>query len=176
MISLQQALEQIGATQLTVLDFSSTTWQLFEKNNAKLFAKIQQVKPETDVHHHLLGVLTKAHIEVLSQIEADKDSVRAMNSTFKQELGESHAAKFQYQDGQLLLLITHIWIYLQGYLAMDFSLANDHAENSATMLVSIQGGSAEQLRSEFMASFYLARGQKTQFTNPILCWLKKIFQ
>ncbi|WP_164675335.1 hypothetical protein [Vibrio rhodolitus] len=178
MIELEQAICDIQADKLSVVDFTSPQWQSFSTANAMLFRKVQLAKPENHLTHHLLGLLTKAHIETLSRVTAHKDSVDAMQQAFDENLGEDHAARFQYQDGLQLVLVTHLWLYLQGYLGMDFSLANDHAEQTASTLVTTTGKDVHQLRSEFMASYYQARQltENKADSGGLLSWLKGLFQ
>ena len=178
MIDLKQAICDIKADQLNCVHFESLQWQQFYQGNNGLFEKVQHAKPTRAASQHLLGLLTKAHIESLSQIEAHRSSVAAMNQAFEQQLGKEHAANFHYQDGEQFILVTHLWLYLQGYLNMDFSLANDHAEQTATTLVSLEGGDIQALRAEFMASFY--QGKNLNKTTPsahgFIHWLKSLFQ
>ena len=177
MIDLTQAFKEIQADQLSVLDFASPQWQIFVNANQDLFARVQTAKPDKSIHSLLLGLLTKTHIETFSRVTDHQSSAQAMQQTFKQELGNQHAANFHYQDGEQLTLITHLWLYLQGYLNMDFSLANDHAEQCATMLTQIGGGDPHALRSAFMASFYLGKQSAPQSpSSGFLAKIKQLFQ
>ncbi len=176
MIELQQAINDISADQLASVNFDSPQWQLFEDTHKALFARVQNAKPNSPMHSLLLGLLTKAHIETITRVSAHTSSVQAMNHTLKQELGKEHAANFHYQDGEQLVLVTHLWLYLQGYLVMDFSLANDHALQSATALCNALGGDIQQQRSEFMASFYLGKQVSPQRpSHSLLTKLKQFF-
>ena len=176
MIDLKQAVCDIKAEQLDVISLDSPQWEQFYQANNGLFTKVQKAKPNRLASHHLLGLLTKAHIEALSQVETHHSSVKAMKQAFKQELGEEHAANFHYSDGEQLIFVTHLWLYLQGYLAMDFSLANDHAEQTATAIAKLNGGDSQVLRTSFMASFYQAktRSNGTKSGNRIVDWVKKL--
>lgn len=178
MTDLQQAICNIKADELNCVDFDSVQWQTFVQSNAELFAKVQQTKPDSSVNHHLLGLLTKNHIEVLSRIEAHQQSVQAMQQALSQKVGEKHAASFHYRDGEQLVFITHLWLYLQGYMAMDFSLANDHAEQSATALTRAVGGDVQEIRSDFMSSFYQGKGHSNsnEPTNPLIKWIRSLFE
>lgn len=177
MIDLKQAVCDIEADQLDVINLDSPQWEQFYQANNGLFTKVQKAKPNRLATHHLLGLLTKAHIEALSQVETHHSSVKAMKQAFKQELGEEHAANFHYSDGEQLIFVTHLWLYLQGYLAMDFSLANDHAEQTASTIVELNGGDSQALRTKFMASFYQAKAlsNNANSSNGIIDWVKRLF-
>ncbi|NMT19539.1 hypothetical protein HKA99_34870, partial [Vibrio parahaemolyticus] len=76
---------------------------------------------------HLLGLLTKSHIEASANYEQNAHSTQRMQQVLTDSLGNEHADKFTNQSAEDLILVTHLWLYTQGYLNMDFSLAHDHA-------------------------------------------------
>lgn len=178
MTDLQQAICDIKANDLASVNFEARQWQIFVEHNSPLFDTVLKVKPTTPVNHHLLGLLTKSHIEALNQVEQHQSSARAMHQALNQELGKDLADNFHYHDGEQLIFITHLWLYLQGYLAMDFSLANDHAEKTASAIVSAMGGDIQQIRSAFMASFYQGKSHtnSTKPDNPLMAWIKSLFK
>lgn len=178
MSNLTQALADIGATDLDIFDTDSAEWLAFCQSNETLFERVQTTKPENAITHHLLGVLTKAHIESLSRVEAQRKSVQAMNQAIDQNIGNQHNSNFRYQEGEQLLLITHVWLYLQGYLGMDFSLANDHAEMTAAVLIAAQGGDQAIIRSHLMSSFYHGKSQteRKHQSHSIVLWFKSLFK
>ncbi|EGU31650.1 hypothetical protein [Vibrio scophthalmi] len=179
MSNLAQALINIGADQLEHVSSDSVEWQAFCQHNESLFNRVQLAKPEQAFTHHLLGILTKAHIEALSRVEQQRDSVEAMNQAIEKNVGAEHHSRFRYQEGEQLLVITHLWLYVQGYLGMDFSLANDHAQSSVQALITMQGGDSQALRSQLMASFYQGKAHTAtsqQQSHCIIQWLKSLFK
>ncbi|NVD08903.1 hypothetical protein FCU94_18805 [Vibrio sp. JPW-9-11-11] len=153
MTELNHWLNKIGAEQLPTINYQPAVYQQFCQQHARLFERALQAKPEVAPQHHLLGVLTKAHIEATQQLSAHSDSAAAMHQALQSSLGE-HSDKFTDQSTMQLMLVTHLWLYLQGYLKMDFSLANDHALSSATVINQVTQQDVQQLRTEFLASFY----------------------
>ncbi|MGD8110876.1 hypothetical protein [Vibrio sp. TRT 17S01] len=154
MSKLASAFEQVGIQQLEVISQHQKHWVAFCDENEALFNKVIENKPETPIHHHLLGILTKAHIESQSAFEHNQASTQAMQQVFEQNLGHEHARRFENHGYNQLLLITHAWLYMQGYLRMDFSLANDHAHQTATLMTSISKLDSEHIRTQFLSSFY----------------------
>ncbi|KII76181.1 hypothetical protein [Vibrio renipiscarius] len=181
MSNLTQVAIEIGIENLDVFDIHSPQWQTFCDSNDALFERVITAKPDKAHTHHLLGVLTKAHIEALSRVEKHHDAVQAMHQALEQNVGSHHQNNFHYQDGEQLAFVTHAWLYVQGYLGMDFSLANDHANSSAQALKVNQEVDAQALRSQFMASFYQGKEQGNahlshkKSSHPILEWFKKRF-
>ena len=53
------------------------------------------------------------------------------------------------------LLMDFDWLYVKGYLGMDYSLANDHALQTAEAMSRLKGQSADELRTKFNQSYYL---------------------
>ena len=182
MSDLSQALLDIGVDKLDAVDTNSLEWQAFCQTNEALFQRVKLAKPEKSTAHILLGLLTKSHIETLSTVEDQRESVQTMNQAIEQNVGSLHDSRFRYQEGQQLLMVTHLWLYLQGYLAMDFSLANDHAEMTANALIASQGGDKHALRCDLMASFYQGKTHSAANlgtgprTHPLVQWLQSLFK
>ncbi|EGU41968.1 hypothetical protein VII00023_00135 [Vibrio ichthyoenteri ATCC 700023] len=186
MNDLANALIAIGADQLDAINSDSTSWQSFCQNNEELFHRVQLAKPDQALTHHLLGILTKSHIEALSRVEQQRESVQAMDQAIQQHIGAQYGGRFQYQEGEQLLVVTHLWLYVQGYLGMDFSLANDHAQSSVQALVAAQGGDVQAMRSDLMASFYQGKAYANRKPNKrsmlgsltlsFTDWLKSLFK
>jgi len=153
MTKLNHYLQPIGAEQWQPVCDSVSLYQQFCQQHSPLFERALQAKPEVEPLQHLLGVLTKAHIEATQLVSAHTDSAAAMHQALHSNLGE-HSDKFTNQGTANLALVTHLWLYLQGYLKMDFSLANDHALASATLINQVTQQDVQQLRTQFLASYY----------------------
>ncbi|MEZ9885864.1 hypothetical protein AB4622_00175 [Vibrio splendidus] len=126
----------------------------FIDENHALFKHACENKPDNSVRQTLLGLLTKVHIDASYRFESNKEANEAMQNVFDNTVGTEHSDKFQNSNAQQLQLITHLWLFIQGRLGMDYSLANDHAAVTATLLSRISRSSDDEIRVEFMASFY----------------------
>ncbi|MDP2491581.1 hypothetical protein Q8W38_19715 [Vibrio splendidus] len=126
----------------------------FINENHALFKHACENKPDNSARQTLLGLLTKVHIDASYRFESNKEANEAMQNVFDNTVGTEHSDKFQNSNAQQLKLITHLWLFIQGRLGMDYSLANDHAAVAATLLSRISRSSDDEIRVEFMASFY----------------------
>ncbi|MEZ8310738.1 hypothetical protein AB6C66_15340 [Vibrio splendidus] len=126
----------------------------FIDENHALFKHACENKPDNSARQTLLGLLTKVHIDASYRFESNKEANEAMQNVFDNTVGTEHSDKFQNSNAQQLQLITHLWLFIQGRLGMDYSLANDHAAVAATLLSRISRSSDDEIRIEFMASFY----------------------
>ncbi|MHC6529567.1 hypothetical protein [Vibrio proteolyticus] len=168
MNSLQQILTDCGADLLPVVTLHPELWRDLCADQQELFGKACHAKPDTSPQQHLLGLLTKRHIECSSHFEQSAQSETAVKSVFEQTLGHEQAGKFQSQTLSELLLVTHLWLYLQGYLNMDFSLANDHAQQTAERIAARITLDAQAARVEFMQSYYAGKECSPQPSKPNL--------
>ncbi|PML52797.1 hypothetical protein [Vibrio lentus] len=126
----------------------------FTDENHALFKHASENKPENSERQTLLGLLTKVHIDVSYRFESNKEASEAMQSVFDSTIGSEHGDKFQNSNAQQLKLVTHLWLFIQGRLGMDYSLANDHAAATATLLSRLSRSTDDEIRVEFMGSFY----------------------
>lgn len=126
----------------------------FIDENHALFRHACENKPDNSARQTLLGLLTKVHIDASYRFESNKEANEAMQNVFDNTVGTEHSDKFQNSNARQLKLITHLWLFVQGRLGMDYSLANDHAAVAATLLSRISRSSDDEIRVEFMASFY----------------------
>lgn len=126
----------------------------FIYENHALFKHACENKPDNSARQTLLGLLTKEHIDASYRFESNKDASEAMQSVFDNTVGSEHGDKFQNSSSQQLKLVTHLWLFIQGRLGMDYSLANDHAAATAKLLSRLSRSTDDEIRVEFMASFY----------------------
>ncbi|MCU8100472.1 hypothetical protein M2H38_08610 [Vibrio vulnificus] len=77
-----------------------------------------------------------------------------MKDVLQTSLGTQSSDKFSDVVLQDLLMISTLWIFVQGRLKMDFSLANDHAAETAQHAAPFLAVDADVIRSELMQSFY----------------------
>ncbi|OBS99172.1 hypothetical protein A9261_05250 [Vibrio tasmaniensis] len=126
----------------------------FTDENHTLFKHASENKPDNSERPTLLGLLTKVHIDVSYRFQSNKEASEAMQSVFDSTVGSEHGDKFQNSNAQQLKLVTHLWLFIQGRLGMDYSLANDHAAATATLLSRLSRSTDDEIRVEFMGSFY----------------------
>ncbi|WP_333917902.1 hypothetical protein [Vibrio crassostreae] len=149
----------------------------FIDENHALFKHACENKPDNSARQTLLGLLTKIHIDASYRFESNKEANEAMQNVFDNTVGTEHSDKFQNSNAQQLKLVTHLWLFIQGRLGMDYSLANDHAAVAATLLSRISRSSDNEIRVEFMESFYdgLNIYQAENKPSGIVHHLKRLF-
>lgn len=165
MSSLLSVLTNAGVLNVSIIATQKNAVQQFCEANESLFTKVCGRKPETPPLQHALGVLTKAQIEAISQLQTQSSASSAMLEAISSTVGSEHLQKFSSKEGQGLLLITHLWVYLLGRLNMDFSYANDHALLTSNLLSPLVYKPIEGLRCQFMETFYQGL-QEHQHYNP----------
>ena len=155
MTKLSKTLELSGTDNIQALaeGYESEIANFIEHNQA-LFDHACTNKPQNSPRQTLLGLLTKAHIDASYGVESNKDTSYAMQKVFENTVGTENSQKFQNSHIKYLVFVTHLWLFVQGRMGMDFSLANDHATATSKLILSIQPGDVEAQRTGFMASFY----------------------
>lgn len=176
MNNLEQALIDVKADTLSCFNAMEKERSIFCDTQSSLLERAVTNKPESSVTHHLLGVLTKTHIEHTVLLENNLTPISAMQQSLTDNLGREYADKFENQSLNQLVFVTHLWLYIQGYLGMDFSLANDHAAKTAALTTQFHGQDSETQRSTFLESFYLGKQNRpdTPSSNPIVRWLNRL--
>lgn len=154
MNELEQQLSDIGVHTLEFVENHPQALTRFCTGQNDLYLRVVENKPQTPKQLLLLGLLTKAHSETLADFMQHAKSRQAMHSVFESELGEEFAERFNDVTLQDLSMVTTLWLFVQGRLNMDFSLANDHAHETAQHLSPFLKMQPDAIRSEFMQSFY----------------------
>ncbi len=152
---LHVCLKESGLDSVTAIatGFEKELASFIDENHA-LFKHACENKPDNSARQTLLGLLTKEHIDASYRFESNKDASEAMQNVFDNTVGSEHSGKFQNSNSQQLKLVTHLWLFIQGRLGMDYSLANDHAAATAKLLSRLSRSTDDEIRVEFMASFY----------------------
>ncbi|MCG9639878.1 hypothetical protein L1D22_08135 [Vibrio sp. Isolate34] len=152
---LYVCLKESGLDSVTAIatGFEKELTSFIDDNHA-LFKHACENKPDNSARQTLLGLLTKEHIDASYRFESNKDASEAMQNVFDNTVGSEHGDKFQNSNSQQLKLVTHLWLFIQGRLGMDYSLANDHAAATAKLLSRLSRSTDDEIRVEFMASFY----------------------
>ena len=152
------------------------------------FVSVCQQKPDKSQHHLLLGVMTKAQSEAVEDYKQKSQSLQNMKQVFEDTVGADHADKFVATDSQRLTVIATVWFMVQGYTGIDFSYANDHAEQIAQTLMpaplvsttanSSNTHSAEPIRSGFMRAYYVGveQARKNKSSATLFETIKKWFK
>ncbi|MGY0615485.1 hypothetical protein [Vibrio sp. FJH11] len=178
MTPLNELIKEMGFRTIPFVTEHKTAKKRWLDEQNSLFTRVCENKPTTAPALHLLGLLTKSHIEASAIYEQHAHATQKMHIALSESVGEEHASKFTNQSAEDLILITHLWLYTQGYLNMDFSLAHDHAEQTQTTLqheLVIQRIDMDAFRSELMRSFYLGREANPRKSVGLLGWLKRLF-
>ena len=123
--------------------------QSFIEENHSLFKHACKSKSDNSARQTLLGLLTKVHIDVSYRFESHKEASEAMQNVFDNTVGSEHSGKFQNANAQQLKLVTHLWLFIQGRLGMDYSLANDHAAATSTLLSRVSRNTDDEFESVF---------------------------
>ncbi|PFG58414.1 hypothetical protein ATG66_0964 [Vibrio sp. ES.051] len=177
MTSLNELVQDMGFKAIPFVKEHKASKRRWLKEQSPLFTKVCKNKPTTAPALHLLGLLTKSHIEASALYEQHAHSAQKMQQVLTDSLGDEHAGKFTNQSAEDLILITHLWLYTQGYLNMDFSLAHDHAEQTQNTLqyeLVIKYIDVDLFRTELMQSFYLGREANPTSNSGFLGWLKRL--
>jgi len=153
--SIHEFFSNAGVNQLGLTPEEQVLFKELSGKLQPIFDNACAHNPDRTSYQMLLGTLTQTHIQHTAQLEHHLQSILAMQQAINDGVGEEHAQKFKTTAPTELLLITKLWIMVQGFLKMDFSLANDHAANSASLVNSLLGADPEVLRTEIMKSFYV---------------------
>lgn len=155
MTLLQTAFEELGVKSVQFVSEHQEQFDQFCHCHSSLYERVLQAKPNINAHQHLLGVMTKAHLELFGSLTAHQDAIEEMRQAFINELGQEQANVLKLPASVEMQLATHLWLFVQGRLGMDFSLANDHGQQSAILLSRLLGTDSEALRCQFNQSFYV---------------------
>ncbi|EDP60582.1 hypothetical protein [Vibrio sp. AND4] len=178
MTALNELLQEMGCKNIPFIDKHKVARRRWVEEQAPLFIRVCENKPDKAPVLHLLGLLTKSHIETSALYDQNAASTHRMQQVFSDTLGEEYAKKFTNQTAEDLALVAHLWLYTQGYLNMDFSLAHDHAEQTQNTLqqeLVTKRMDSDAFRTDLMQSFYLGKKATPKKTSGLLSWIKSLF-
>lgn len=159
MTPLNELIQQMGFTNIPFVNEHKAARRRWTKEQA--YCSLEYVKISLrQLLRCIYLLLTKSHIEASALYEQHATSTHHMQQVLSDTLGEEHAEKFTNQSAEDLVLVTHLWLYTQGYLNMDFSLAHDHAEQTQNILqheLVIKRMDLDAFRTDLMQSFYLGK-------------------
>ena len=152
----------IEARSFDTRSFNKSAFASLIAENHDFYDAVIRQRPEKSPAHLLLGLMTKLHIESLGFVQSHSEQMKAMEDVFKTHLPEKHATQFHATDLEKLELVTKIWLYLQGFNQLDFSLANDHAYESSLVISQVLHTNLDEKRTEFIAFYYQGKEVKEQ--------------
>ncbi|MBW3698497.1 hypothetical protein EK599_22730 [Vibrio sp. T187] len=178
MTSLQACFNNAGVENISIINntYNDEYQSLLNANDA-FFTRACANKPEHSERQILLGLLTKLHIEATSSYQSGIKASEGMQQVFESSVGKEHASKFKHTQVSSLVCITHLWLYLQGRLGMDFSLANDHAQATSELIIKSIVDTSDEQRTAFLESYYLGFEvfQQEAKPNSLLDRIKRLF-
>ncbi|MDP2573749.1 hypothetical protein Q8W40_16255 [Vibrio penaeicida] len=180
MTNLTKILASAGMNELTLSSEDQVRSCNIIKTCDAIFNQACQNNPEKSPFEMALGTLTKAQMELMANMEAQADTLKSMGDIIQNTLGNEHSDKFSAELPKDLLCCTRLWLMTQGYLQMDFSLANDHATHTGDAIAKIENANIENTRTELMKAFYIGKSHnsvvaKHSVFSKVSSWLSKIF-
>ncbi|WCE31477.1 hypothetical protein [Vibrio sp. SCSIO 43137] len=172
---LKQQLEVAGVDTLHLSDKEAQLFSVAVEKKADFFDTVCEKKSNQNPLLLLLGLLTKSHIEAISQLESQLDAIAAMHDVFVETVGDEQSGKLKADSVIELSLVTKLWLMVQGYLNMDFGLANDHAQKTADLLAKALHAESHEIRTELLAGYYHGKEKRKEDT-PVTQWPEKILQ
>ncbi len=176
---LASLLVELGADTLKQTLTEKPQWLEFCDSQNGMFVTACENKPDKTPASLLLGLITKNHLEATGYFQSQLEASKAVESAISDNLGDEHKGKFSSHATEQLIFMTHLWLFIQGRLGMDFSLANDHADASANLLIEVIHQQRDELRVAFVESFYQGKALYDQ-ANPkqslwqcLTHWLKR---
>jgi hypothetical protein len=172
--NLKQCLEVVGVDTLHLSDREALLFSEAVGNKADFFDKLCSENDDKSPNLLLLGLLTKSHLEAVSKFEPQIDAIKGMRDVFADTLGHEQAHKIEADALIELSLVTKLWLMVQGYLNMDFSLANEHAQQTSELLAQALRIEPHELRTELLASYYHGKNKHQENMPPSTQWPKKL--
>ena len=173
---LSDLLQEMQVECISAISQNKNVQDHWITTQSPLFQKVCENKPHIDAKLHLLGLLTKSHIETSAQYEQSASPSQKMQQVLSETLGDQYAIKFNNQVSQELILVTHLWLYTQGYLHMDDTLAYEHALQSQKLLgpeLLFQKIDTDELLNQFIQSYQMGKQANPKKVSGILHWLKR---
>ncbi|QUJ69974.1 hypothetical protein KDD30_17600 (plasmid) [Photobacterium sp. GJ3] len=159
MPSLSQHFQTMGVETLPMATSETTqTTHILSQLDSE-FARLVTQRPEKSEADLLLGLMTKTHLAALEQVQSTHEKSQALNALFTEQLGETHAERFQNQHHSYARLVTQLWMLVLGFQGIDVSYAAEHAESSARLLypkdaIGPTQSPAEIARRQLMQAYY----------------------
>ncbi|CAM4338154.1 hypothetical protein [Vibrio agarivorans] len=178
--SLHSQIFQLGfvlPAQSPSISISEADLQAIVEHLTPLYEKSIVKKPNLTTPERLLGLFSYHHQVVLGEFIEQREALQKMQNVFKQHLDVDHQDKFSAPILKQLWLATHLWLFLQGRMNLDYSLANDHATQVANHITSIVEVDSNKLRCELTQTYYqgVSIYQATETKKPLWKkWFEKV--
>ncbi|WP_244156065.1 hypothetical protein [Photobacterium angustum] len=169
MTDLKHLFFSLGLEQLDLSEKEKNIINAFIEQSTPRFNDICHQRQDKEPLALLLGYMTQQHHIASSRWIEQQTAYHQMQSVFQSTVGTEHASKFINQDVDEYILITLLWLLVQGANKIDYSYANEQAE---TLLAHIHEETKEsndskedeQLRQRLMQAFY--QGKKNDAAKP----------
>lgn len=180
MNDLHHTLNTMGLQSLDLTEPDQQQITRLIDTQARFFSKVVRQKPDKSPHNLALGLLTKCYQEALANFQATEKTISRVQSVFAETIGHEQAQKFTSSDSDVQNFAM-LWFMAQGYTGIDFSYANDHANEIATILtgsLALRDNDPNAMRSRFMQSYYVGRHTaetKQQAGSGLMSRIKRLF-
>ncbi|MCW8330250.1 hypothetical protein MD588_15675 [Photobacterium sp. SDRW27] len=159
MTPLQQELEKMGLSTLSFSEQEQTLLEQFISISSPFFDNVCQHRADKPAQDLVLGLLTKSHREAFDEYQATQPKIKELKQLFSEQVGSEHAGKFTTLNQAEVTVISSLWFMAQGYTGIDFSYANDHAQETAELLCTNLQSTAvddeiQHIRTRFMQAYY----------------------
>ncbi|EAR54170.1 hypothetical protein SKA34_10418 [Photobacterium sp. SKA34] len=172
MTDLKHLFFSLGLEQLDLSEKEKNIINAFNEQSTPRFNDICHQRQDKQPLALLLGYMTQQHHIVSSRWIEQQNDYHQMQSVFHSTVGAEHASKFLNQDADEYILITLLWLFVQGANKIDYSYANEQAE---TLLAHLNEETKqakdskedEQLRQRLLQAFYQGKKatQQSLFTK-----------
>ncbi|QIA63652.1 hypothetical protein GT360_09045 [Vibrio astriarenae] len=154
----------VSCSQSDLVMIEKSLWPLYQKSLSK--------KPDMTELERFLGLFSYHHQDLMGQFLSQKASLSEMQRVFETHLETEHQEKFSAPIIKQLWLSSYIWLFLQGRMNLDFSLANDHATEVSKALSGVLNTEVEVMRCELNKAYYqgISAFQSSETNKPL--WKK----
>ena len=121
--------------------------------------------------------------EAVAEYQATRPKIDELKQMFNDKVGTEHGGKFMTLNQAEVTVIASLWFMAQGYTGIDFSYANDHAEEIAELLgvhsqFAQDAEDPEHYRTRFMQAYYtgIEHALKSQPQKNTLMTIKSYFR
>lgn len=178
MTDLKHLFFSLGLEQLDLSEKDKNIINAFIHESTPRFNDICHQRQDKEPLALLLGYMTQQHHIASSRWTEQQTAYHQMQSVFQSTVGVEHASKFINQDVDEYILITLLWLLVQGANKIDYSYANEQAETlldhiSEEIKQSNDSKKDEQLRQRLLQAYY--QGKKTT-QQSLFTKLKRMFR
>lgn len=140
------------------------------------FDAICQQRPDRSPQDLLLGLMTQQHQHIAAQWQTQQQAHHQMQAVFSHTIGTEHSDKFHAPITDHYLLITELWLLVQGACGIDYSYADEQVEQVLGDLYP-DSASHKTMRTlcqqHCMQAFYVGKtATQRSVIATIKCWFK----